>query len=203
MDINFFNDNLEENVVKIQHKDVKLFLIKNIFDDDSFKELQSEIMGLMLDSENWEKVDGQELINRKVLKLNGSKFIDNINKDLKKSKLLNYINKIMDESYSSCSFRVWWDTADYYIGWHCDNDNIDTSMQIYVTDIIHNHLGTAFAYVDNNSSAYNIPRDFPFLTLPYIQNTGYLFKNTNTIRHGMTMRVPDGFDRVSLYFYIN
>jgi len=28
MDINFFNDNLEENVVKIQHKDVKLFLIE-------------------------------------------------------------------------------------------------------------------------------------------------------------------------------
>ncbi len=31
----------------------------------------------------------------------------------------------------------------------------------------------------------------------------FLIKNTKTIRHGMTMSVPDGFDRVSLYFYIN
>jgi hypothetical protein len=197
MNINFFNDNLEENVMKIEYKDVKLFLIKNLFDDDNFKELQSEITRLMLDSENWEKLINQEISPRKVLKFGVSKFIDSINGvNLKKSKLLSYINKIMDENYTSCSFNIWWDTADYFIAWHCDNDKIDSSMQLYVTNVTHNHLGTAFAY---NGDEFEIP----FLTLPYVQNSGYLFKNTKTIKHGMTMSVPEGFDRISLYFYLN
>jgi len=198
MDINFFKDNIEENIVKIQYKDVKLFLVKKLFDDDSFNELQSEIMHLMKDPENWKKVPGQESFPRKLLKFNSSKLIDDLNRNLKDSKFLSYINKIMDENYTSCSIMVWWDTFDYFIGWHSDNDKIDASMQIYVTDVNHDHLGTSFAYV-NNKKPYNTT----FLTLPYIQNSGYLFKNTNTIRHGMTMPVPDGFDRVSLYFYIN
>jgi len=99
----------------------------------------------------------------------------------------------MNENYTSCSFKVWWDTCDYFIPWHCDNDQIRASMQLYVTDVQHDYLGTSFAYNDNT----------PFLTLPYIQNSGYLFKNTNQIRHGMITRVPDKFDRISLYFFIN
>ena len=201
MDINFFNDNLEENIVKIQHKDVKLFLIRNLFDNISFNKIQLEILSLMKNYKNWEVLSGQETSSRKVLKSNVSPIIDDINKNLKKSKLLSYINKIMDENYKSCSLKVWWDTADYFIGFHTDNERIDTSMQIYLTDVIHNHLGTSFAYI--NDSNYPIKESIPFLTLPYIQNSGYIFKNTNTIRHGMTMPVPDGFDRVSLYFYIN
>ena len=197
MNINFFNDNLEENVVKIQYKDVKLFLIKNLFDDDSFKELQSEIMRLILDLENWE-ISIKEQGNRKVLKSDVSEIINSTSNNLKESKLLSYINKIMDENYTSCSFKVWWDTADYFIGMHTDNDRIDTSMQIYVTDVIHNHLGTSFAYIDDGNKG-----NIPILTLPYTKNSGYLFKNTNEIRHGMTMSVPPGFDRISLYFYIN
>lgn len=192
MNINFFNDNLEENIVKIEYKDIKLFLIKNLFDEDSFKQLQLEMLELINNSENWELAIKTQ-VARKSLKSDVSKIINDINNNLKKSKLLSYINKIMDENYTSCSFKVWWDTAGYFIGMHTDNDRIDTSMQIYITDVIHNHLGTSFAY---NTSK-------PFLTLPYIQNSGYIFKNTNTIRHGMTMSVPDGFDRISLYFYIN
>ena len=201
MNINYFNDNLEENIVKIQYKDVKLFLIKNLFDNDSFNELQSEIMSLTKNPENWEKVTKQESLPRKVLKKNTSKLISDINGNLKHSKLLSYINEIMCENYKSCGFLVWWDTFDYFIGWHSDNEKIDTSMQIYVTDINHNHLGTSFAYV--NDVDIKKPANTTFLTLPYVQNSGYLFKNTNTIRHGMTMSVPDGFDRISLYFYIN
>jgi len=197
MDINFFNDNLEENIVKINYKDIKLFLIKNLFDVNTFNKLKLEILTAMKNSENWEKVTGQESIPRKVLKQDVSKLIDNMNRSLKHSKLLSYINKIMDENYTSCSFRVWWDTSDYFIGWHSDNSQIDTSMQIYITDVIHNHLGTSFAYIDNNGG------NIPILTLPYVKNSGYLFKNTNQIRHGMTMPVPNGFDRISLYFYIN
>jgi hypothetical protein len=201
MDINFFNNNLEENVVKIQYKDVKLFLIKNFFDNDSFKELQSEIMRLTLDSENWEKFTDNS-INRKALKHGVSKLIDTISGvNLKKSKLLSYINKIMDENYTSCSFKVWWDTAGYFIPWHCDDDKIDASLQLYVTNVAHNHLGTAFAFINDNNN--NMESNQPFLTLPFIQNSGYIFKNTKKIRHGMTMKVPDGFDRISLYFYIN
>jgi hypothetical protein len=201
MDINFFKDNIEENIVKIQYKDVKLFLVKNLFDDELFNELQSEIMHLMKDPENWKKVPAQESFPRKLLKFNSSKLIDDLNRNLKDSKFLSYINKIMDEDYTSCSIMVWWDTFDYFIGWHCDNDAIAASMQIYVTDVKHNHLGTAFAYVDDEDNKN--PANTPFLTLPYIKNSGYLFKNTNQIRHGMTTVVPDGFDRVSLYFYIN
>jgi hypothetical protein len=199
MNINLFEDNLEENIVKIQYKDIKLFLIKKIFDDNSFKELQSEIINLMKDSNNWQSQPGQELkFQRKVLKFNVSKIIDDISNSFKDSELLSYINKIMNENYTSYSFRVWWDTADYFIGFHTDNDRIDTSMQIYVTDVIHNHLGTSFAYIDDGSKG-----NIPILTLPYTKNSGYLFKNTNEIRHGMTMSVPPGFDRISLYFYIN
>jgi hypothetical protein len=199
MDTIFFNDNLEENIVKIQYKDIKLCLIKNLFDDNTFNKLQLEILNAMKNPENWENVTKQENRSRKVLKVDASKLIRDINTNLKESELLSYINKIMDENYTSCSFRVWWDTADYFIGMHVDNPKIDTSMQLYVTGVNHNHLGTAFAYANSDSKNHN----FPFLTLPYIQNTGYLFKNTNTIRHGMTIPVPDGFDRVSLYFYIN
>jgi hypothetical protein len=202
MNINFFNDDLEENIVKINYKDIKLFLINNLFDDDTFNKLQLEILTAMNNSENWEKVTGQELVSRKTLKVGVSKFVDDVRNSLKHSKLLSYINKIMDENYTSCSFRVWWDTTDYFISWHSDNDKIDTSMQVYMTDVIHNHLGTSFAYVDNSNNDVN-KRSIPFLTLPYVQNSGYLFKNTKTIRHGMTMSVPNGFDRVSLYFYIN
>jgi hypothetical protein len=151
----------------------------------------------MKDSNNWEKLTGQEISNRKVLKKEASEFINNISRKLNNSKLIPYINKIMDENYTSCSFKVWWDMCDYFIGWHCDNSQIDASMQIYITDVIHNHLGTSFAYIDNNGG------NIPILTLPYVKNSGYLFKNTNQIRHGMTMPVPDGFDRISLYFYIN
>jgi len=201
MDINLFNDNLEENIVKINYKDIKLFLIKNLFDDNTFNKLQLEILTAMNNPENWEKVTGQESIPRKVLKLGVSEFVDDVRNSLKHSKLLSYINKIMDENYTSFSFRVWWDTTDYFISWHSDNDKIDTSMQIYVTDVIHNHLGTSFAYVKDIGKINEMNK--PFLTLPYIQNSGYLFKNTKTIRHGMTMSVPNGFDRVSLYFYIN
>ena len=200
MNINFFNDNLEENIVKIEYKDIKLFLIKNLFDEDSFKQLQLEMLKLMNNSENWELAIKEEG-RRKELKYNVSPIINDINNNLKKSKLLSYINKIMDENYKSCSFKVWWDTYDYSIGFHTDNDRIDTSMQIYITDVIHNHLGTSFAYIDDG--VYPNQKSIPFLTLPYIQNSGYIFKNTNTIRHGMTMSVPDGFDRISLYFYIN
>ena len=200
MNINFFNDNLEENIVKIQYKDIKLFLIKNLFDEDSFKQLQLEMLKLMNNSENWELAIKEEGL-RKELKYNVSPIINDINNNLKKSKLLSYINKIMDENYKSCSFKVWWDTYDYSIGFHTDNDRIDTSMQIYITDVIHNHFGTSFAYIDDD--VYPNQKSIPFLTLPYIQNSGYIFKNTNTIRHGMTMSVPDGFDRISLYFYIN
>ena len=201
MNIIFFNDDLEENIVKIQYKDVKLFLIKNLFDNEYFNKLQLEIISLMKDSNNWEKLTGQESIPRKALKLDVSKLIKDINNNLKESKFLNYINEIMNENYTSCSLKVWWDTEDYFIEWHHDNDKISASMQIYVTDISHYHLGTAFAYIDD-MDYINEPHT-PFLTLPYIQNSGYLFKNTKTIRHGMTMPVPDGFDRISLYFYIN
>jgi len=198
MNINFFNDDLEENIVKIEYKDIKLFLIRNLFDNESFNKIRLEILSLMNNIENWEKVTGQESTPRKVLNRNVSILIKDINSNLKKSQFLNYINKIMDENYTSCGFKVWWDTADYFIGWHCDNSQIDTTMQIYVTDVIHNHLGTSFGYIDDTNQG-----TIPFLTLPYVENSGYLFKNTNIIRHGMTMSVPDGFDRVSLYFYIN
>jgi hypothetical protein len=201
MSINFFNDNLEENIVKIQYKDIKLFLIKNLFDDESFNELQLEILNVMKNEENWVKVTAQESNPRKTLKQNVSKLIDNMNRSLKKSKLLDHINKIMDENYTSCDFKVWWDTCDYFIGWHSDNQQIETSIQLYVMDTTHYHLGTSFAYLKDIGKINETNK--PFLTLPYIQNSGYLFKNTKTIRHGMTMSVPDGFDRVSLYFYIN
>ena len=202
MNTNFFNDDLEENVVKIQHKDIKLFLIKNLFDKDSFKKLQLEIVHLMKNPENWEKLKEQDKTPRRVLKNGVSNFIDTITgPDLKHSKFLGYINKIMDENYKSCSFKVWWDEFDYFIGWHTDNDKIDASMQLYITDVNHNHLGTSFAYINDTDNNFEL--NTPFLTLPYIQNSGYLFKNTNTIMHGMTMRVPEGFDRISLYFYIN
>ena len=201
MNINFFNDDLEENIVKIHYKDIKLFLIKNLFDNESFNKLQSEILSSMKNPENWEKVTGQESVPRKALKVGVSKLIKDINSDLKHSKLLSYINKIMDENYTSCGFRVWWDTEDYFIGWHSDNDKIEASMQIYVTDTSHNHLGTAFAYIDDMDNINEA--NTPFLTLPYIQNSGYLFKNTKTIRHGTTIPVPKDFDRISLYFYIN
>jgi hypothetical protein len=73
-----------------------------------------------------------------------------------------------------------------------------TDMQKKSFLIAKNHLGTSFGYIDDTNQG-----TIPFLTLPYVENSGYLFKNTNIIRHGMTMSVPDGFDRVSLYFYIN
>lgn len=203
MDVNFFNDDLEENIVKIQHKDVKLFLIRNLFDNISFNKIQLEISSLIQNSENWEKLVGQEMTPRMVLKNGVSELIDSFNgPNLKHSKLLSYINKIMDENYTSCSFKVWWDTCDYFIPWHCDNTQIAASMQLYITNVKHNYLGTSFCYIDDDINK-NLEINTPFLTLPYIQNSGYLFKNTNKIRHGMITKVPDKFDRISLYFFIN
>jgi len=83
MDINFFNDDLNENIVKIQHKDIKLFLIRNLFDNISFNKIQLEITHLIKNSENWENLSNQEMVPRKSLKTDASKLIKDINDNLK------------------------------------------------------------------------------------------------------------------------
>ena len=55
-------------------------------------------------------------------------------------------------------------------------------MQIYLNDIPQN-LGTWFEEVE----------------VPFVKNTGYIMKNTNSPRHGMKATVPDATTRYSLY----
>ena len=88
---------------------------------------------------------------------------------------------------------VWLDEKDYHIRLHVDNDAVKHSMQIYMGDEEDLNLGTSFAYEN----------DEVFLTLPFRNNFGYLFKNSNKMTHGLLKKVPENFKRFSLYFYLS
>lgn len=201
-------DNLDKTI-KICFEDIELHILKDFFTEETYKKINQALELLVLDESNWEPIDANPPQNRKRLKLQNSNFFRNLNSKIREEKiLLNSINEKLNENYENCGFTIWWDGEGYYIPHHVDNDAIVTSIQIYLGDYynVNLSLGTSFSYVDlcSNIEPKNIlTNPQTIFTLPYYPNSGYLYKNSNKLLHGLNTEVPKGFNRFSMYFYIN
>jgi hypothetical protein len=200
----FINLNALDEFVKISYKDVKLFLLKDFFTDHGINYINAIIKKYINANEKWDPVTLQENLPRKVLNLtNDTPFIE-LHKDLKGDEFKNKLSKIFDKEIFSVGYKIWWDTEGYQIPLHYDNEKIIISAQIYLGDVRNLNIGTTFSYNDVHINGENNPNGAtPFLTIPYIKNTGYVFQNTDKILHGLLNEVPKGFNRFSFYMMIS
>ena len=111
--------------------------------------------------------------------------------EMNRPEYIEMINLAFDFNIKGIDCLVWLDQEGYELPLHVDNDTIKHSMQIYLGDEENICLGTSFAYDVNT---------YPFITLPFKNNFGYVFKNTNKLTHGLLTEVLKDFKRYSLYF---
>jgi hypothetical protein len=203
------NVNNLDNTIKVCFEDIELHILKDFFTKETYKKINKELELLILDESNWEVANNEPPYNRKRLKLSKSNFfIDLNNTIINEYKLLSNVSKILNENYFSHGFVIWWDTEGYMIPHHVDNKSVKTAIQIYLGDYynVDLSLGTSFSYTDRDDEI--IPKNMltipqTIFTLPYYPNSGYLYKNTNKLLHGLNKEVPKDFNRFSMYFYIN
>ena len=191
-----------DNSLRINYKDVKLLLLRDFFDNNIFKQIKNEIKLKILDEDvNFEKVNGQKILNRKIAKTEHFPIFKNIDEFIKTDKeLLNKINTILNSDFKSIGASLWWDKEGYNLPYHIDNELIKGSIQIYLGDEneIDETLGTSFSYGDKYFKGENQS----IFTLPYYPNSGYLYVNTDVFAHGLSKKVPKGFNRFSIYFIL-
>ena len=198
-----------EKTIYIGLEDVKLHFLRDFFTKDTYKKINQALELLVLDENNWEAVSDTPPFNRKRLKIQNSNFFTRLSERLREEKLLiSGVNKLLDENYTNCGFVVWWDTEGYAIPHHVDNEAIVTSIQVYLGDHynVDLSLGTSFSYthLDSDIEPKNmLTNPQTIFTLPYYPNSGYLYKNSNKLLHGLNTPVPKDFNRFSMYFYIN
>ena len=161
------------------------FLVKDVFPEN----ILNDILQLAEFNTDWEKLTLQEHQPRKVLKLH---VFDDINSH--NLKLLSEINEHLGSNYKNIFADLWCDTLGYESGIHLDNEQIVVSMQCYLGEA--SSLGTCF-YTKVSEDNFQIRKEFNF-----IENTGYLMINNDNQWHGMTKDIPDGKNRLSVYFRI-
>jgi len=193
MDFNYINYNFFNNPVLIEYQNNKLHLINKVFKDDTFKKIKEEIKLLSLNPANLEKVSWQENLNRHTINFKSSNLFLSVIREMNEKEFLDKINETFDFNISEIGCVLWLDQEKYHITLHVDNDAIKHSMQIYMGDEEDLNLGTSFSYSNEEV----------FLTLPFRNNFGYIFKNSNKMTHGLLKEVPENFKRFSLYFYLS
>ena len=156
-----------------------------------FANLKEEIKKLTKDEGNWNKLTAQEDYNRLRLKDDNSSILKLILNEMNHPEYIEMVNNAFDFNIKGIGCLIWLDQVGYEISLHVDNDRVKHSMQIYLGDEENISLGTSFAYDLEKSS---------FLTLPFKNNFGYVFKNSNKLTHGLLTQVPKDFKRYSLYF---
>ena len=193
MDFKYINEKFFNELISIDYKNNKLYLINKVLKDDVFFKIKEEIKLLSLNPANVEKLSGIEYINRHVVDFKKSSLFLSVINEMNQKEFINKINETFDFNINEIGCVVWLDEKDYHIRLHVDNDAVKHSMQIYMGDEEDLNLGTSFAYEN----------DEVFLTLPFRNNFGYLFKNSNKMTHGLLKKVPENFKRFSLYFYLS
>jgi hypothetical protein len=203
------NVNNLDSTIQICFEDIELHILKDFFTKKTYKKINQVLELLILDESNWEPINNIIPQNRKRLKMEKSNFFTDLNGKIREEGiLLSSINKKLNENYKNCGFTIWWDEEGYQIPHHVDNEAIVTSIQIYLGNYynVNLSLGTSFSYIhlDNDIEPKNIfTNPQTIFTLPYYPNSGYIYKNSNKLLHGLTTKVPKGFNRFSMYFYIN
>lgn len=149
-----------------------LWQIKDLLSQDELNELLYRISV----EEQWHKLDLQQDFNRETVSWQTDGLLDwlwiGLN-DLDFSKFGLIFRTVM----------IWRDHEGYIISNHVDNERVVAAMQIYLSPTL-TTLGTWF--LDD-------------IEIPFVQNTGYLMHNRNTMVHGMKNTVPSGYTRLSLY----
>lgn len=203
------NINSLKKTIHVGFEDIQLHFLRDFFTKETYKKINQELESLVLDDNNWESVSETPPFNRKRLKVRNSNFFIQLNENLREEKvLISGVNELLNENYTNCGFVVWWDTEGYAIPHHVDNEAIVTSIQVYLGDHYNVDLclGTSFSYIDldHDMEPKNIlTNPQTIFTLPYYPNSGYIYKNSNKLLHGLNTSVPKDFNRFSMYFYIN
>jgi len=141
----------------------------------------------------WTMMDSQEELPRRVIYLGSAPeltfIIEHLNSHAIKQKLCELLNVTY---IGFIDGYLWEDSEGFEMAMHKDNKNVDCSMQIYIGDGIDLRLGTSLGH----------DSQIPFVTLPYIKNTGYIMTKPHELEHGVLTPVPAGFKRYSFYFYL-
>ena len=199
----YINISSLDNAIKIDYKDIKLFLLRDFFNNETLFQLRNEIKNKLLDETlNFNSVDQQLTENRKKAINENFPILYNINKNIHNDKeLLNTLNDFLNSDFKSIDAALWWDREGYSIGNHIDNEKIKVSIQIYVGEEneVDEHLGTSFSYGDEYYKGIN----HTIFTLPYYPNSGYIYVNTDILAHSLNKKVPKNFNRFSLYFTLS
>ena len=194
MEFRYVNTNCFNDLVTIQYQGEKVFLINRLIRKVVFANLKEELKELTKHENVWDKVTAQEGLNRIKLVNDKSPTLKHIVDEMNYPEYIEMMNQTFDFNIKGIGCIVWLDQEGYQIPLHVDNDAIKHSMQIYLGDEENMSLGTSFAYTINS---------YPFITLPFKNNFGYVFKNTNKLTHGLLTEVPKDFKRYSLYFLMS
>lgn len=194
MEFRYVNTNCFNDLVTIQYQGEKVFLVNRLIRKIVFLNLKDELKELTKHENVWDKITAQEELNRIRLVDNKSPILKHIVDEMNHPEYIEMMNQAFDFNIKGIGCIVWLDQEGYQIPLHVDNDVIKHSMQIYLGDEENMSLGTSFAYATNS---------YPFMTLPFKNNFGYLFKNTNKLTHGLLTEVPKDFKRYSLYFLMS
>ena len=193
MEFNYINGDFFNNPVEVEYNKNKLHLVNRVFKDNVFNKLKEEVKQLSLYPNNLDKASWQENLNRHTVDFKDSKLFKSILIEMNSKEFLDRLNETFDFNIKEIGSVIWLDEEKYHITLHVDNDAVKHSMQIYMGDEENLNLGTSFAYENEDV----------FLTLPFRNNFGYIFKNTNKMVHGLLTEVPKNFKRYSLYFYLS
>jgi len=192
MEFRYVNTNCFNDLVTIQYQGEKVFLVNRLIRKVVFANLKEELKELTKHENFWIKVEAQEENNRVRLVDDKSSILKHILNEMNRPEYIEMINLAFDFNIKGIDCLVWLDQEGYELPLHVDNDTIKHSMQIYLGDEENVCLGTSFAYASLPS--------FVFITLPFKNNFGYVFKNTNKLTHGLLTEVLKDFKRYSLYF---
>lgn len=191
MDFRYVNTNCFNDLVTIEYQGEKVFLVNRLIKRVVFANLKDELLKLTINENNWSKVPAQEQNNRLRLNDGASVVLKSILNEMNHPEYIEMMNQSFNFNINEIGCLVWLDQDGYQLDLHVDNGSITHSMQIYLGEEENNGLGTCFAYTNEKT---------PFVTLPFKNNFGYVFKNTNKITHGLLTEVPKDFKRFSLYF---
>lgn len=183
INLDFFKD-----LVEVKYKDSKLFLVRNFLKEEAYTQLRRKLLILTKSEEAWIGLPLQEDLERKSLIHKTLPLLESIMEEMNSEEFLKEMQSL-DPKVKAFGINVWWDTEGYHIVMHVDNEKISSAFQIYLGEETETCLGTSFGYKDGT----------PFLTIPYSPNFGYFFTNTDNFLHGLITKLPEDFNRFSLY----
>jgi hypothetical protein len=188
----YLNLSAFDDLVSFTYKDAKVFLIDNFFHKDCMDEIKLHLDQYKDHPLYWTELHLQEEYQRKKMVIDEIPLFNNILQEMSDPIFINKLNQTLGWNVKNGSFSIWHDTEGYNIGLHVDNDRVKNAIQVYLKDVDIT-LGTSFAKKHNGG-----PNDV-FLTIPYKENFGYCMKNVDSIEHGLINKVPNNFNRYSIY----